>query len=102
MKALEYTVQILTDAQCSITEHSLVVGIPHPGDCAQGTHNDCDVGDNPNDKDYLSVDGVVSEVVHDLEDKPAGTGNGTSTVNASQMLQCHSVVSSQPRSLKVD
>jgi hypothetical protein len=102
MKTLENTIQILTDAQCSITERSLVVGIPHPGDCAQGTYNDCDVGDNPNDEDHFAVDRMVSEVVHDLEYKPTGTGNGTSTVNASQMLQGHSVVSSHPRSLKVD
>jgi hypothetical protein len=63
-------------------EHSLVVGIPHPGERTHGTDNDSDVGDYPNDEDHVVVDSVVSEVVHDLEDEPAGTGYRASAVNA--------------------
>lgn len=80
-----------------------MVGIPHPGDCAQGAENDGGIGDNPNDKDHVAVDGMVTEVVHDFEDKPASTGQGTSAVNAPQMLRCHYyVVNSHSRSLKVN
>jgi len=60
-----------------------VVGIPHPGECAHGTDDNSDVGDCPNDEGRIVVLRTVSEVVHNLEDKPAGTGQRTSTVNAS-------------------
>ena len=102
MKMRKNTIQTLTDAQRKIAEHSLVVGIPQPGDCAHGTNNDCDVGDSPNDEDHVAVDRMVSEVVHDLEDKPAGTGNGTSAVDTSQMLRCHSVFNYHSRNPRVD
>jgi hypothetical protein len=64
-----------------ITERSLVVGIPHPRERAHATDDDSDVGDRPNDKDHVVVDSMVSEVVHDLEDEPPGTGYRASAVN---------------------
>jgi len=64
-------------------EHPLVVGIPHPRECTHGTDDDSDVGDCTNDKDHVVILRTVSEVVHDLEDKPASTGQRTSAVNAS-------------------
>jgi hypothetical protein len=75
MKTLENTVKILTDVYHHvIIELSLVVGIPHTRDCAQGTDDDGNVGGRPNNKDRNVVDGMISEDVHDLEDKPASTG----------------------------
>jgi hypothetical protein len=75
MKTLENTVKILTDVYHHVfVEPSLVVGIPHPRDCAQGTDDDSNVGDRPNNKDRVVVDRMLSEDVHDLEDKPASTG----------------------------
>jgi hypothetical protein len=75
MKMLENTVKILTDVyHYVIIEPSLAVSIPHTRDCAHGTDNDSNVGDHPNDKDCIVVDRMISEDVHNLEDKPASTG----------------------------
>jgi hypothetical protein len=83
MKTLENTVKILTDVYHDIKEHSLVVGIPHPGDCTHGTDDYNNVGDHPNDESQPIVLRIMSEAVHDLENKPAGTRQRTSAVNAS-------------------
>ena len=73
MKRFENTVKVLTDVRRGIIKRSLVVGIPHPGECAHRTDDEGKVGDNPNNEDRIVVDRKVPEVVHDLEDKPAGT-----------------------------
>jgi hypothetical protein len=61
--------------------------IPDPGECAQGTDNDGDVGNRPDDDGQFRVDLMVAEVVHDFEKEPANTGYGTATVDASKMLR---------------
>ncbi len=65
------------------SELSLVVGISHPRECTHGTNDNSDIGDCPNDEDRVRVLGMVSEIVHDLKDKPASTGQRTSAVDAS-------------------
>jgi hypothetical protein len=45
--------------------------ISDPGECAQGTENDSDVRDRPDDENQVRVDFMVPEVVHDLEGEPA-------------------------------
>lgn len=60
-----------------------MVGISHPGECTHGTDDNSDVGDRSNDEDRIVVLTTVSEVVHDLEDKPASTGQRTSAVDSS-------------------
>lgn len=60
-----------------------MMGIPHPGVCAESTDDDSDAGERPNDEDRVRVHRMVSDVVHDLEDEPADTGQRTTAVNAS-------------------
>jgi hypothetical protein len=54
-------------------ERSLVMIVPDPGDCTQGTDNNSDIGNRPDGKDQIWVDCMVPEVVHDLENKPTNT-----------------------------
>ena len=47
--------------------------ISDPGECAQGTKNDGNVGNCSDDENQVRVDFMVPEVVHDLEKEPANT-----------------------------
>ena len=51
-----------------------MVIIPNPGESAQGTENDGDVGNCPDDEDQIRVNFMVPEDVHDLEDEPTNSG----------------------------
>ena len=62
---------------------SLVMSVSHPGDCANGSYNDSNGCYCTNDKNRFRINGIVSKIVHNLQDKPTNTGKGTSTVNAS-------------------
>jgi hypothetical protein len=62
-----------------------VMIIPDPGKCAQCTDNDSDVGGCPNDENRVMV--LMPEIVHNLEDEPASTGQRTTAVQTSEMLQ---------------
>jgi hypothetical protein len=53
--------------------HSLVMIIPDPGECTQGTENEGDVCDCSNDENQVRVDFMVPDIVHDLEKEPANT-----------------------------
>ena len=64
-------------------EHSLVMSISYPGECAKGTDDEGDVGERSNDEDHVGVHRMVSEVVHNLEEEPSSTGQGTTAVNTS-------------------
>jgi hypothetical protein len=68
-------------------EHVLVMVIPNPGDCAQCTDDDSDVGDRPDDEYQVRVDLIMPEIVHDLENEPAGTGQRAAAVDASEVLR---------------
>ena len=68
-------------------EYVLVMVIPDPGDCAQCTNDDSDVGDRPDDEDQVRVDVMVPEIVHDLENEPAGAGQRTSAMDTSEVLR---------------
>jgi hypothetical protein len=74
----------LADLGVVATKHdSLVMGVSHPRDRAHGADDNGDVCHRTNDENRIWVDRMVSEVVHDLQDKPANTGKCTATVNAS-------------------
>ena len=45
--------------------------IPDPWECTQGTDNDGDVGNRPDDEDQVRVDCMVPIVVHNLENEPS-------------------------------
>ena len=62
---------------------SLVVGVSHPGDCAYGADDDGNVRYRADDENRIMIERMMSEVVHDLQDEPADTGQCTTTVNAS-------------------
>lgn len=68
-------------------EPLLVMVIPDPGDCTHCSDNNSDVGDRPNDEDQVGVDLMVPEIVHDLENEPACTGQCTAAVDTSEVLQ---------------
>jgi hypothetical protein len=63
-----------------------MVIIPDPGDRAHCADNDSDVGNSPDDEDHIRVDLMMPEIIHDLENEPACTGQRTTAVNASEML----------------
>jgi hypothetical protein len=74
----------LADLGVVVAKHdSLVMGVSHPGDCTHGANDNGDVCYRTNGEDRIWVDRMVSEVVHNLQDKPANTGHCTATVNAS-------------------
>jgi len=68
-------------------KYPLVMVIPDPGNRAQCSDNDSDVGNRPEDEDHVGVDIMMPEVVHDLENEPACTGQRTAAVNAAEMLR---------------
>ena len=68
-------------------EHVLVMVIPDPGDCAQCSNDNSDVGDRPNDEDQVRVDVMVPEIVHDLENEPACTGQRTAAMDTPEVLR---------------
>ena len=61
--------------------------IPNPGDCAQCTDDDSDVSGRPGDEYQVRVDLIMPEIVHDLENEPACTGQCAAAVDASQVLR---------------
>jgi len=61
--------------------------IPDPGDCAQCTDDDGDVGDRPNDEDQVRVDVMMPEIVHDLENEPACTGQRAAAMDTPEVLR---------------
>ncbi len=64
-------------------EHSLVMSISYPGECAYGADDEGDVGERSNNEDRVGVHRMVSEVVHSLEEEPGSTGQRTTAVNTS-------------------
>ena len=68
-------------------EHVLVMVISDPGECAQCSDDDSDVGDRPNDEDQVRVDVMVPEIVHDLENEPACTGQRTAAMDTPEVLR---------------
>ena len=68
-------------------EHVLVMIISNPGDRAQCTDDDSDIGDRPADENQVGVDLIMPEIVHDLENEPGGTGQRAATVNAPEVLR---------------
>ena len=60
-----------------------MVGMSDPGECAKGTDDEGDVGERSDDEDHVGVHRMVSEVVHNLEEEPSSTGQGTTAVNTS-------------------
>lgn len=64
-------------------EHSLVMSVSYPGECACGGDDEGDVGDRSNNEDRVVVHRMVSEVVHNLEEEPGSTGQSTTAVNTS-------------------
>lgn len=64
-------------------EHSLVMSISYPGECAQGANDEGDVSERSNDEDRIRVHRMVSEIVHDLEEEPGSTGKRTTAMNTS-------------------
>jgi hypothetical protein len=44
--------------------------IPDPGDRAQGTDDNGDIGDRANYDNSVWIDRMVPKVVHDFKDKP--------------------------------
>jgi hypothetical protein len=62
-------------------EHSLVMSVSYPGECAYGTDDEGDVGERSNNEDRVGVHRMVSEVVHNLEEEPGSTGQRTAAMN---------------------
>jgi hypothetical protein len=48
-------------------EYPLVMVIPDPGNRAQCSDNDSDVGNSPDGEDHIRVDIVMPEIIHDFE-----------------------------------
>ena len=61
----------------------LVMVISHPRECAYGADNDSSDCYRPDDENGIRIDGMVSEVVHNLQDEPSNTGKSTTAVKAS-------------------
>ena len=88
MVALEDTNKTFIDLGIVAAKHdSLVMGVPHPRDCAYGADDNSNVCHHTDDENRIWVDRMVSKVVHNLQDEPANTGKRTTAVNASEMLQ---------------
>jgi len=60
-----------------------VVSIPYPGKRAQGADDEGDVGERSNDEDHVGIHGMVSEVVHNLEEEPGSSGQRTTAMDTS-------------------
>jgi hypothetical protein len=57
--------------------------VSHPGECAQSADNNGNVGDCASNEDRVVIEGMVPEVVDDLENEPPNPRQRTTAVNAS-------------------